>query len=216
MLFCHITSHVETDADQELLSQKGGGGWPYIVVMDADGNVLSKHEPNSPRKTAGFRATVADAKATGKSLAALRKAAKDGDTGAAADLLEKQIELAHLGVTGARKQLALIRALPKARFQQLDRKILTLEVNEIQSTATDDEATQYAAGEKFAAMIKADRIPPDEDALYFWYFTSVYAEKEGNAELYAKALAGMRKHDRRVQASVLEDMEKTLEKLRDG
>jgi hypothetical protein len=219
VLFCHITSHVETDADQDLLGKKGGGGWPYIVVMDADGNVLSVHEPESRetfRKTAGFRATVADARATANKLEELRKAAKGGDKDAAADLLGLQIELAHLDAAGAKKQLAAIRGLPKERFSELDRKVVALEVNEIQTSATEDEATHYAAGKKFAAMVEDDRIPPDDEALYFWYFVSVYAEKEKDADLYGKALAGMRKHERQIRASFLEQMEKTLEKLRDG
>ncbi len=56
VLFCHITSRVEGEPYADLLSKKGGGGWPYLVAMDADGNVAAKH--SGSRSVEGFLATM--------------------------------------------------------------------------------------------------------------------------------------------------------------
>ena len=61
-------------------------------------------------------------------------------------------------------------------------------------------------------MVAADRIPADGDAMFFWYFTAMYAEHAERAQLYARALEGLRHHER-LGAGLLESMEKTLKKL---
>ena len=38
VLFLHVTSHVKADPDQNLLEEKGGRGFPHLVVMDDLGN----------------------------------------------------------------------------------------------------------------------------------------------------------------------------------
>ena len=57
VLFCHVTSRVPTDSHQELLHEKGGHGFPYIVFMDAEGGVLA--EPDG-RTIEAYRKTGAE------------------------------------------------------------------------------------------------------------------------------------------------------------
>ena len=39
--FLHVTSQVEGDKYPDLLSEKGGRGFPHVVCMDAEGGVLA-------------------------------------------------------------------------------------------------------------------------------------------------------------------------------
>lgn len=41
-LFCHITSQIKGEKHANLLSLKGGSGFPYLTFMDDEGNVLNK------------------------------------------------------------------------------------------------------------------------------------------------------------------------------
>ena len=43
VLFCHLTTQIEGEKHADLLEQKGGQGFPHIVFMDSDGNVLAEH-----------------------------------------------------------------------------------------------------------------------------------------------------------------------------
>ena len=41
VLFCHNTSMVEDEPYPKLLSEKGGRGFPFLVFMDAEGDVIT-------------------------------------------------------------------------------------------------------------------------------------------------------------------------------
>ena len=217
MLFCHVTTHVDSDKYQDLLGRKGGGGWPYIVVMDAEGGVLAKHDgsggPGTFQKTKGFERTVAEAEETAEKLAALGERAAGGDAAAAASLLDLEVDLRRVEPEGAKQRLAELEGILDDRRRAIDVKIVIMEVGAIQTQATEDPKTQYAVGKQFAAMVHEDRTPPDDEAMYFWYFTSIYAEKERDAALYGRALEGLKKHDRRLGPSMLRKMEETLKAL---
>ncbi len=211
VLFFHVTSGLADDPYQNLLAAKGGSGWPFVAILDATGRVLAHHE--GQRETAQFERTLARAAETAASLAKLERLAEGGNVTAAGQLLELNINLGHVDAEAARGRLARLDALPKADRDRLEKQIIKAEVASIQITATSDVKTQIAAGEKFAEMVAANRIPEDADAMFFWYFTAMYAEHAVQTQLYARALEGLRHHEERLGASLLESMEKTLKKL---
>lgn len=47
VLYLNITSRVDTHPDQGLLQAKGGRGFPYVVMMDSGGEVLTTFRPNA-------------------------------------------------------------------------------------------------------------------------------------------------------------------------
>ena len=53
--FLHVTSRLEGASYPDLLSQKGGRGFPYLVAMDAEGRVTAQAEQ---RSVDGFRSMV--------------------------------------------------------------------------------------------------------------------------------------------------------------
>ena len=211
VLFFHVTSGLADDPYQNLLAAKGGSGWPFVAILDATGRVLAHHE--GAHETSQYERTLARARQTSESLVQLEELAEGGDVTAAGQLLELSIDLGHLDAQAARSRLAQLDALPEVDRNRLDKRIIKAEVELIQITATSDESTQIAAGEKFADMVVADRIPEDADAMFFWYFAAMYAERTEQVQLYARALEGLRHHESRLGASLLEEMEKTLKKL---
>ena len=61
VLFTHITTRIPGREGDDLLGKKGGGGFPYVVGMDAEGRVLSRL---SQRSVEGFQKMMDEAKAS--------------------------------------------------------------------------------------------------------------------------------------------------------
>lgn len=205
-------SGIESDPDQHLHARIGGGSWPKFVIMDASGSLLAVHRGRQ-RTVEAFKALLKAAAKNQQRLTALKAAADAGDMRASGDLLELRIELAHLTPDAARKRLAAIGGLGAERRKQLARAITKAEVEAIQVTATYEVATQVAAGRRFAEMIAKGHIPEQRDGFYFWYFTAVYAEKEKDAALLEKAIAGLKPHAAKV-GGALEKWTTLLERWR--
>ncbi len=215
MLFCHITTRIEDQKYSKLLGQKGGRGFPHIVAMDASGNVLAKHK--GPRNADGFKSTMEQGAETKVELATLKKKAKK-DKNAAMVLFEKRLGLGHLTAAQARKHAKTldIDSLDADRAKEIKGLLAGMEFGEIMAGVTRDKKTQVAAGKKCAAMIKAGRIPSDRSAsMNFWYFTSIYAEKAKDADLYGKAVAFF-KDAKGIRPQFVKQLEATLEKLKKG
>lgn len=86
VLYCHVTTDLLEDRWPDLLSEKGGTGWPHVAFLDAEGEVLLPHK--GPDTVEGFAKSAADA----RTYLAARAAAAGGDRTAAAE----QIGRAHV------------------------------------------------------------------------------------------------------------------------
>lgn len=211
VLFCHITSQVEKDPYQKLLTQKGGQGFPYLVFMDADGNVLAKHR--GARTVEGFGKTAEEAKA----FLDLKAKAGAGDKESQVALFFKQLELKHLSSTEARRCLDEMKDLPAERRQQALDRIVDLEVDEIVANVTQDKKTRIEAGRRFVEMNKAGRIPKTEEYFQaYWILILDYAESVPDSGLFEKALGILReKYGANPQAAAFfRQKEETLRRLR--
>ena len=82
VLLCHVTTGIKTDPHQDLLAKKGGQGFPYLVFLDAEGEVIAAHE--GEQTVAGFREGLGKARA----FLDLRKKAEAGDKAARFQVLE--------------------------------------------------------------------------------------------------------------------------------
>ena len=59
VMFLHITTRIPERENDGMLQEKGGRGFPYLAVLDAEGNVVAKVQQ---RSVDGFRSTVDNAK----------------------------------------------------------------------------------------------------------------------------------------------------------
>lgn len=180
MLFCHITSHVEGEANGDLYDQKGGGGFPAFLVLDAEGKVLWRH--SGERTVAAFEATIDKSVAY---LEALKKA-EGGDKSAGIDVAISELEQGALTEEAAKKKIAeLGEPTPEqqARFEAI---VLNAEVMRISESSGKD---RVGAGKKFLEMKEAGRIPNGyKETDIFWNRILDYAESEKNAKLFEEGL----------------------------
>ncbi len=212
MLYCNITTHVSTDKDQELLEQKGGDGFPYLIFMDAEGNVLAKHEDQ--RDAEGFARTGKKAQA----FLELKAKAGKGDKAALIDLAIAQLELGHITAEEGQKKLAGLGTLSKAQQAKVDGLLAAAEVREALKTVTREKETQLAAGQKFLEMKKAGRPAPEGDeAQPYWILIMNYAEEHNDAGTFADALKALRAKygDNPQAAPFFRAKEATLKELQD-
>jgi hypothetical protein len=207
VLFCHITSHVEGDEDQDLLRQKGGSAFPYVAFLDAAGNVIAK--PKERTVDAFHDAVEQDVTAYFDLVAS----AEGGDKGAAAQLFEKRVEYGHFeDFDAARVEMASHESLSPARRARLEQALVEQEFNRILGTVRG-EAEAAAGGAKTLPMLEKGRIPKDQGlAFYYWAFLSQHAAGAGNADLLGRCIEELGSHSR--ARPLLPRLQKAYEQLR--
>ena len=182
VLFAHITSRVEGEPHPNLLSEKGGRGFPHLAVLDKNGDVVAK--PGS-RDVPGFVAAVADG---GKFLAL--RAKEDPTVDDRIELLGLEIKLGNYDLTKAREAAGAIEGLTDAQKAKVEDAIFPLEVRSLIPRGRQPAPElRQAAGKAFAEMFKAGREPTDPQLTQpFFIFMLDYAEAETDADLFRKAL----------------------------
>ncbi|MEZ6188839.1 MAG: thioredoxin family protein [Planctomycetota bacterium] len=182
--FLHITTRIEGRKHDDLLTQKGGKGFPHLVIMDAEGGVLKEVED---RSVESFRAAIEDAKAY-QTLAA------KADRTPAEDLQLLELDVA-LGRVKGDEALARLETLEgvdageaEALRAEIEHKAFDATVLGILEAAPQptNEAEQKAAikqiGEQFWAHHQEGKRPSD-DMLKTPFFSLImqYGINEGLA-----------------------------------
>ena len=213
VLYCNIMSRVPGDKHQNLLMEKGGMGFPYLVFLDAEGNVLAKHE--GARDADGFRET-------GKKVRAfleLRKKAETGGPGAKLDYLIARLDLGHAKVGDAEREvggLGTLSAEQKARFEVALTNATILET--VRAIQNDEGAEQ--AGKKFYEMYKAGKAAPtsDDAVQAYWILLMDCAEEQKDAVAFEAGFKALKaKFGELPQAQKwFKEKEETLKKLKES
>jgi hypothetical protein len=201
VLFCHVTSHVEGDPYQNLLSEKGGSGFPYLVFMDANGDVIAVHD--GERDVEGLTATLHQA----QDFLKLREKAASGDPAARIELFQKQLAFAG-SYEKAQSDLAELKKLPEfgklvdaARLAEIEQSLTNLEFQAAMMSAQEEPAEtpeEQAAvikklHEKGVAMRKAGHVPDNDLAIPFWSVQLAYAQGEKDLKLFDEVVAEWKK-----------------------
>jgi hypothetical protein len=182
---------VDGDAYPNLMREKGGMGFPYLAILDADGNLLAPHR--GPHTVAAFRATVASAQLVRQRLVYLQKQVSGGDDEAGRELLALQLQLGHLDPPTAWARLATLH-LALTDLAEFTGLIAKTEVGLLLGDVSNDLASQVTAGKKTAAMLALGHIPVESRELYyFWGLTSRYADSRGDRQLLDQCLAGVKR-----------------------
>lgn len=208
--FCHLTSHVDGDPHPDLLQQKGGTGWPYLVFLDADGQVLTRL---TERSVASFRKSLAKCEA----FLAVDKRHRAGERGLETEVLIARIEMGGMTLTEAQEAAAKAGPLAAAPTARLANALLTLEVVEAFATVrTREDAAEV--GKRFQKMWSEGRAPTGDAAPLFYSLILEAAAKAADAGTYEKALRIYEKvaPQGRGRERVLERMRQRLEELKKG
>lgn len=211
VLFTHITSRVDGAKYPRLLSEKGGRGFPYLVFLDAEGDVLIK--VSGSRNVDGFKKDSEKL----KSLLALKEKAASGDAGAKFDYLIVRIDLGLLSVEEAQKDRDSMR-LSSAQVKKFDKAFVGLKIAAMLAKVRSREAA-VDAGKQFAAMLKKGMTPSNPDSREwrnFMGYIMLYAEDEKDAGLYEDAFDRFKAQfgENKRYAGKISQMEKKLEDLK--
>jgi len=163
ILFFHITTMIQGEKYGDLLEEKGGNAFPYIVVMDATGDVILQHQ--------GARSAEAFGKSTStaKDYLAVKEKADKGDAGAKIDFATLQLGMGKLKADEAQKAIKAAGEPSKDQQAKLDLELVNAQVREsVGKLRSDEEAA--VLGKKFYADYKAGKAGPTADnALQSYY-----------------------------------------------
>ena len=189
VMFCHITTRIEGRKYDDLLSKKGGTGFPYLVALDAAGDVIAQLEGG--RTVEGFRAMMTDG---AKFVAVRSKEKKTLDD--EIFLLKHDIAMGNADLAAAKTRMAGLKGLNDAQKKELDGALLGLEIQAAMPRAKSKEEAQaiaLTAGKQFAEMWSAGREPTAENQIgQFFSAILEHAESVKDAALFEKALDKLR------------------------
>ncbi|MCA8926126.1 MAG: hypothetical protein KDD82_30245 [Planctomycetes bacterium] len=195
VLFCHITTRIAGRKHDGLLSEKGGRGFPYLVVMDAKGDVLSTVQN---RSVAGFRAAVETAQAY------VDLATKEDRTPAEeVQLIEAELGLGKTTPADALKRLDGLTGADEAVVKKLRDTIaakefdavITKRLEGIRQASSQEEADAIVAeiGAEFWEAYQAGKRPSDDmqTATTFYSLLMQYGIMKKNAGSARAGLDGI-------------------------
>lgn len=206
--FCHISSRVAADKHQNLLQEKGGNGWPFVVFMDDAGTVLTEQQE---RTVDAFRATLASL----TTYRELKAKAAAGDESVGTDLLLAELRLGLVSFADAKTRATKLEGLTEEQSKEIGQLLVNREFESIMRIRTREEAAQ--AFDKIQAMFEAKRIPHGKNAQLMLYDMLLRkADNDADPELFATALGELEKllGDDENYAETLELLEAKLDGLR--
>ena len=189
-----MTTHVAGEPYPNLLKEKGGTGFPTLLILDEEGNILARQ---GERTVAAFETTL---KAV-LDLRALEQKAKAGDTSGTADIVLAKLTLGSIKkLDEAKAALAAAGKLAPEQRKRADGLLLALEMNEL-ATEARKPGSGIDLGARCAEWFTAGKIPSG-DATMFYTSIMTHAERTKDPQLFERAFAGykaMRGNDERFK-----------------
>lgn len=186
VMLLSIRAKVEGRKHDDLIAQKGFGGWPAFAVLDAEGNVIAKN-PKS-RDVAGFEGL---AKSGGK-FVELGKKAAGGDRHAQIEFAIARTSLGHIDYDDLQE---ILEPFGKLTAEQ-QKQVIGFEANEKvgkvlapyrRMRMNREEIAETA--EKFLEFYKDGLIPTDRSVTgNFWGVLTTYAMETNDADLLESTL----------------------------
>jgi len=206
VLLFHVTTKIENHPHDDILSKKGGGGFPYVAILDGDGDVLAPHGYEKGFSPDTFRAVTATAKENG----AVKARAASGDAAAKKQFFLLQLGFGTLSVEAVKTQAAGLDFTPEEKAK-VDDFVTGAEVSAaLRGVNRNDPATLVAAGKQFNGMYGAGRVPKDQRLRHSFFFViTEYAKAEKDIAAFEKALGELSQ-----MAASNPRMQQALDKLR--
>ena len=209
--FLHVTTRIPDWPGDGMLREYGGRGLPTLLFLDADGKKLS--EPPG-RDVATFAST---ATALGK-VSDLKARVAKGEKGLEGKLLAAELELGTVDFPNAKARLAKIKKLDDETKAKITKLMVDAEILHLFTEAGRDQEKLAAARTRMAEMLRAGKMPGTRAESRFWSSIMQYADENGDAELFEKAVnwAKAKYADEPRAKTYLENLEKKLAELKEG
>lgn len=199
--FLHVTTRIPGRKHDDLLQKKGGRGFPYFCMLDAEGSVIAQHA--GERTVEGFRKTAAAA----RRFVDLRTRAAAGDREAKIDFCLLRGQLGQIAFAEVEAELK-----PLGELSEDQTKVY----RGLEADAMVKETLEIEVGKRFAAMLDEGLVPQSEEAASrFWHHIQVYAEATKDARLLRRYLEWARERfrDQPQARPFLESLAKRVEEL---
>jgi hypothetical protein len=185
VLFCHVTTRIPGRQYDGLLGEKGGRGFPYLVFLDEEGEVISS--PNG-RSVDAFRAGAAAAQA----FLDLRNL-ENPTPAQQVELFLTELDMGRLNLAEANERKAGL-SLTAEQEAQVAEALTDLEIlamlEEGQPRTPDAQA---ALGRRYKALWDDGRRPNGQRAKEVFYIMLLEAGfADGDADLFEGALGELR------------------------
>ena len=213
--FCHITTHIEGQANDDLLARKGGeGGWPYVLFMDEDGNPLAAVDGGT-MKDSGFAAFRSVYDSDVKQYLELRERAAKGDTKVKAKFFMRRFELGHFDAEQLVKGLK-DEDLDGKQREEVRVRLVELRTNELlHGLDTGRPETFGPTAKKLLAQHADIGLPEGPDGITAWYVVLEDAYLRKDPKTFEMAFTAIRAAGMRKKRFI--DLRtKQLEELRKG
>jgi hypothetical protein len=210
VLYLHITTMIPGEKYGDLLEQKGGNAFPWMVFMDSTGEIILEHQ--GERSAAGFAKSGEQA----KNWLTLKDKAEKGDAAAKVDFAILQLTMGRIPAADAEKIVKEAGAVTPEQKAKLDAELVNAEIREaVRKLRSDEEAAEL--GKKFYARHKEGKPAPTADSALQSYFILIMdaAEAAKDADTFASTLKIMKdKYGKMEQAApFFEEKEKSLKAL---
>lgn len=187
-----------------MLGKKGGTGFPYLVFLDADGEIISKYQGN--RSVDSFKQTGEKAKA----FASTRAKAEKGDRKAKIEFLTLLGETGSSNYTKAKELAAGLGDLQGADRKRVNDALFNIEYYDLLAQTADKKVKTNEMHDRVVAWFDKKTIPTAPDAIVsFFNVLALHAGEKPDIDLYKKirdALTPRAKDDPRL-ATILKNVE---------
>ncbi len=191
VLLAHITTRIPGRANDDLLHEKGGLGWPTVLFLDAEGDVVTPVEviyyaAGGPSEAIRELSRVGE---IARRYAALKAEGTALDARERVEWLHVRMALRKLALEDARREAEALPFDAEDRAR-MDQALTDLEFMEISRPPTGATVPREETGRRLYALFMSGRRPsrdPEKWSLLLWMRDA--AEAAGDAGALEAALA---------------------------
>lgn len=210
VLYCHITTMIPGVKDDALHVEKGGEYFPWLVFMDAAGDIIFEHE--GERTPEEFAKSAERA----KKWIAMKEKAEKGDGPAKIDFATLQLSLQKIPVADAEKMMKEGGTPTKEQQAEWDAVVTNAQIRlDLRGLKTDEDI--LSLGKKYYARFKEGKPLPTANIPLQNYLVFVLEASEAarDAETFAKALQPLKDKFGKMEqnAPFFEEQQKKLQAL---
>ena len=210
--FLHVTTRIDDRANDGMLSEKGGTGFPTLMFLDAEGEILGK--PGG-RDVASFDKTLSNLTA----LKDLNKRIAAGEKNLGDDLFMVQLAMGeYKTVAEIEEKAKTFKKLTKEQKLTIAKAIVGKKVEAAMNSMERGPEGQIKVGKKFKAIYDEGLFPEGDMEGPFWGFLMEYAESEKDGKTMEVAL----NHVKRIfgkedwAKGLIEEKEAALKEIKEG
>jgi hypothetical protein len=210
--FLHVTTRIEGRANDGMLSEKGGTGFPTLMFLDAKGEILGK--PGG-RDVAAFDKTLGALMA----IKDLEKRIAAGEKNLDDDLFMAQLAMGKFKTAAEIKEKAKsFKKLTKEQKATIAKAVVGKRVEAAMNSMERGPDAQIKVGKKFKAIYDEGLFPEGDMEGPFWGLLMEYAESEKDGETMAVALENVKRIFGKQEwaTALIEEKEASLKKIQGG